>query len=98
MRRAAWLAVFWLPYGLLPLLLGLFEMPRVILYWDEAARHALSIFGYGLIGSLFYAATGKGRNRATGAKITSGERFLQATAINGAVSALALFMAWSEVR
>ena len=72
MGRVAWLAAFWLLYVLAPVHLMIFELPRIILYWEEVVLHALSVLGYGLIGSLFYAATGKGRDRSTGAKIHQG--------------------------
>lgn len=81
-RRATLLAAFWVPYCVVPVVLGLFELPGVVLYWDEVARLALSLLGYGLVGSGFYAVTGPKGDRT--------ERFLKATGISVALAALAV--------
>ena len=86
-RRAALLAAFWVPYCVVPVVLGLFELPGAVLYWDEAARLALSLLGYGLVGSGFYAVTGSVGDRT--------ERFLQATGVSVALTALATLYACS---
>lgn len=94
--RTAWLAAFWVPYLLVPLGFGLLEMPS-ILFWEEAVLHALMVFGYGLIGCLFYAATGQKEDRLTGAKITAGDRLLQATGINVGLALMTLLVAYSAM-
>ena len=58
--RTVILAACWLGYAAFPIVIGLFHVSHMdVFFWEERLMHALSILGYGTIGCLFHALTGR---------------------------------------
>lgn len=88
MKRAAILGMLWVPYCIVPIHFGLFEI-GVVLFAEEAAQLILSQLGYGFIGSGFYALTG--------APQVGTERFILATVVNISFAVLGSLHACSVI-
>ena len=86
-KRIAWRSLFWVPYFLLPLFQGFFDVSHISCEscWDDRLRHALSMFGYGFIGCFFFAVTEK---TCSASAVQS--RFLAATGWNVALFLMGL--------
>lgn len=56
------LSIFWIPFVLFPISIGLFFRVQEecgFFYWQENLANAFAIFGYTFFGCVFYALTGK---------------------------------------
>ena len=92
MKRVIMLGMFWIPYWGVFIFTDLFVVGSYIILMEDFIRWGLSLLGYGLIGSGFYALTGQNRT----------DRFLEATFINVLFNVsfffLSLFVLYSDSR